>query len=105
MGRFQFCGSLCTRSEKRGGRQGGRCKDGILERRCSARCSTGGGSVAMALRFDLPARRGLAFCQSSHREAVLPGELAEVADQAGCEARWGRRGYRVAKVSPQLSFL
>ncbi len=105
MGRLQFRESLGAGSEKRGGRQGGRCEDGIFKGRCSARCSSGRGAVKLARCFILPARHRLGFCQSGNGKAVPPGELAEKAAPAGCEAgRTGRR-HRVAHIPPYLSLL
>ena len=105
MGRLQFRESLGSGSEKRGGRQGGRCEDGIFKGRCSARCSSGRGAVKLARCFILPARHRLGFCQSGNGKAVPPGELAEKAAPAGCEAGRVGRGHWVAHIPTYLSLV
>jgi hypothetical protein len=105
MGRLQFRESLGAGSEKRGGRQGGRCEDGILEGRCSARCSSGRSVVELARCFILPARYRLGFCQCGNGKAVPPGELAKKAVPAGCEAGRAGRGHWAAHIPTYLSLL
>ena len=63
------------------------------------------GAVALARCFILPARHRLGFCQSVNGKAVPPGELAEKAAPAGCEAGRVGRGHWVAHIPPYLSLL
>jgi integrase len=98
-GDFQFRESLCAGSEKRGRRQGGRCEDGIFERRCSARCSSGGGAVALAIRFDLPRDEDWLFAnpvtgKPYHQESLQKSQIKRAAKLAGLGEEMGWHTFR-----------